>query len=512
MPGRFTSISTRSGWSVAAWVTPSSPVSASPTTSKPSVASTTMRAASRNGSWSSTISTRTGICGHPHPGSQRRQARASGATTTSRLTRGSARPNGSRVSWRRRCAPGAPASRWGPKRARCPTGSTSRSSTSRTSASCRPSSSDSGTRTTSAAGVAAAGSSVVGCGGRGSLRRRHEAHRIVLRGGGRLLRSLRLLRHAARRRAAGSIGSGSGTTTTGGGADALGSATRSGAGSGVAATGSGASAGSGSATWTGSGAAASTGSGSGAGSGRIGSASGIRRTGTAGAGSRAGMTSGIGGSMGVWPPGRGIARRGPGGHRARRQRALQIALEPQLRGLELVEPFLLGLDPLPRVRAGLPQLLGLGLLEHDRRRAAPTSGRSGPRVPIGATGSASTATPVPTRAARPPRGRSGSSATGRGWPAGSRRRRTRSRRPCPARWTAPRRHGTAAPRLPDRAWSRSVATRGRRPASAARMNSSLSASCDPTSSSGSVEIEQRAVRCPHADRRHTAGSPPRRRR
>ncbi len=39
--------------------TESSPDSASPTTSKPSVASTTMRAAIRKGSWSSTINTRT---------------------------------------------------------------------------------------------------------------------------------------------------------------------------------------------------------------------------------------------------------------------------------------------------------------------------------------------------------------------------------------------------------------------------------------------------------------------
>ena len=61
IPGRLTSISTRSGRSDAACDTPSSPVSASPTTSNPSVASTTMRAASRNGSWSSTIKTRTGM-------------------------------------------------------------------------------------------------------------------------------------------------------------------------------------------------------------------------------------------------------------------------------------------------------------------------------------------------------------------------------------------------------------------------------------------------------------------
>src|SRR5207249_8103717 len=57
MPGRFTSIRTRSGSSVRASSTPSSPVSASPTTSNPSVASTTMRDASRKGSWSSTIRT-----------------------------------------------------------------------------------------------------------------------------------------------------------------------------------------------------------------------------------------------------------------------------------------------------------------------------------------------------------------------------------------------------------------------------------------------------------------------
>ena len=50
MPGRFTSISTRSGASSRAISTEASPVSASPTTSNPSVASTTIRAASRNGS------------------------------------------------------------------------------------------------------------------------------------------------------------------------------------------------------------------------------------------------------------------------------------------------------------------------------------------------------------------------------------------------------------------------------------------------------------------------------
>ena len=50
MPGRFTSISTRSGASSLAISTEASPVSASPTTSNPSVASTTMRAAIRNGS------------------------------------------------------------------------------------------------------------------------------------------------------------------------------------------------------------------------------------------------------------------------------------------------------------------------------------------------------------------------------------------------------------------------------------------------------------------------------
>src|SRR5438552_6690530 len=65
MPGRFTSMRTRSGSSSSAFVTESSPVSDSPTTSNPSVASTTMRAARRNGSWSSTISTRTVTGGSP---------------------------------------------------------------------------------------------------------------------------------------------------------------------------------------------------------------------------------------------------------------------------------------------------------------------------------------------------------------------------------------------------------------------------------------------------------------
>ena len=61
MPGRFTSIRTRSGASSDAIETESSPVSASPTTSKPSVASTTIRAAMRNGSWSSTMRTFTSM-------------------------------------------------------------------------------------------------------------------------------------------------------------------------------------------------------------------------------------------------------------------------------------------------------------------------------------------------------------------------------------------------------------------------------------------------------------------
>ncbi len=41
MPGRFTSISTRSGVSVATASSDSSPVAAAPTTTKPAVASTT---------------------------------------------------------------------------------------------------------------------------------------------------------------------------------------------------------------------------------------------------------------------------------------------------------------------------------------------------------------------------------------------------------------------------------------------------------------------------------------
>lgn len=50
IPGRLTSIRTRSGLRFEAIVTESSPVSASPTTSKPSVASTTILAAIRKGS------------------------------------------------------------------------------------------------------------------------------------------------------------------------------------------------------------------------------------------------------------------------------------------------------------------------------------------------------------------------------------------------------------------------------------------------------------------------------
>src|SRR4051794_40736691 len=64
----FTSIRTRSGAVSRARATPSSPDSASPTTSKPSVASTTSRAACRNGGWSSTIITRTLITSMVPPG------------------------------------------------------------------------------------------------------------------------------------------------------------------------------------------------------------------------------------------------------------------------------------------------------------------------------------------------------------------------------------------------------------------------------------------------------------
>ena len=67
IPGRFTSIKTRSGFRTRAVMTESSPVAASPTTSKPSVNSTTIRATARNGSWSSTMSTRTVIAFSSNP-------------------------------------------------------------------------------------------------------------------------------------------------------------------------------------------------------------------------------------------------------------------------------------------------------------------------------------------------------------------------------------------------------------------------------------------------------------
>src|SRR5689334_5068092 len=57
MPGRWTSMRTRSGCKRPAATSDSSPVSVSPTTSKPCVALTTSRAAARNASWSSQIKT-----------------------------------------------------------------------------------------------------------------------------------------------------------------------------------------------------------------------------------------------------------------------------------------------------------------------------------------------------------------------------------------------------------------------------------------------------------------------
>src|SRR3954465_12115796 len=59
MPGMLMSIRTRSGVSSATLSTDSSPVAASPTSSKPSARLSTMRAARRKGAWSSTTSTRT---------------------------------------------------------------------------------------------------------------------------------------------------------------------------------------------------------------------------------------------------------------------------------------------------------------------------------------------------------------------------------------------------------------------------------------------------------------------
>src|SRR5256885_611498 len=61
MPGRWTSMRTRFGCRRPVATTDSSPVSVSPTTSKPSVALTTSRAAVRKASWSSQIKTCTGM-------------------------------------------------------------------------------------------------------------------------------------------------------------------------------------------------------------------------------------------------------------------------------------------------------------------------------------------------------------------------------------------------------------------------------------------------------------------
>jgi hypothetical protein len=78
MPGRFTSMSTRCGRRAPATSMDSSPDAASPTTSKPTVASTTAVMARRNGSWSSTTRTRTGtstsVSSLPH--ATRRSTRA----------------------------------------------------------------------------------------------------------------------------------------------------------------------------------------------------------------------------------------------------------------------------------------------------------------------------------------------------------------------------------------------------------------------------------------------------
>src|SRR6478752_9581269 len=59
IPGRLTSIRTRSGSNSATAASPSSAVGTAPTTTKESVHSTTVAAARRNGTWSSTIKTLT---------------------------------------------------------------------------------------------------------------------------------------------------------------------------------------------------------------------------------------------------------------------------------------------------------------------------------------------------------------------------------------------------------------------------------------------------------------------
>jgi len=67
MSGMFMSIKTNAGCNSDAAATPLVPPLASPTTSNPSVMSTTIRATSRNGTWSSTISTVTVGITAEHP-------------------------------------------------------------------------------------------------------------------------------------------------------------------------------------------------------------------------------------------------------------------------------------------------------------------------------------------------------------------------------------------------------------------------------------------------------------
>src|SRR4029453_883679 len=72
MPGMLMSMRTRAGASSPASARACSPLSASPTVSNSGVAASTARAARRNGAWSSTIKTRTGV---PTPALSRRRCR-----------------------------------------------------------------------------------------------------------------------------------------------------------------------------------------------------------------------------------------------------------------------------------------------------------------------------------------------------------------------------------------------------------------------------------------------------
>ena len=65
MPGRFTSITTRSGSSLLAIVTASSPEAARPMTSKPGVSPTRAAITASTGGWSSTNITRTAATSLP---------------------------------------------------------------------------------------------------------------------------------------------------------------------------------------------------------------------------------------------------------------------------------------------------------------------------------------------------------------------------------------------------------------------------------------------------------------